>query len=413
MIQTDPIYLDHNATTRPDSFVITELMAQLQSGPWAWGNPSSIHLQSRDPKNILRETRRQFASIMNCAPTEIIFNSGASEGNNTVLKSVWQSLGSTKKNEFLISTVEHPSVIKAAEYIQEQGAIIKWIPVDREGVIDLGFIQNNISEKTALISVMFANNETGHIFPIQDISSIAKANNILFHVDCVQALGKEVIDLHKMNVHYATFSAHKFYALKGCGILFVKKGSPYINLIHGGGQERGRRGGTENVLSIWSLQQVLRKLDLVSNYKSQMQKLRDLFEDEITKNISEVYVTGSKTPRLANTSSLIIHDVDGETLLVSLDLKGFAVSTGAACSSGNPEPSPVLLSMGLSREEAQSSLRVSLGWNTTEEEIHLFVNTLTETVHRLRKLHQDTKNQEAENQKAIDQEENDRDKLNV
>lgn len=386
-------YLDNNATTRPDQDLLNELVLLIQNDHLQWGNPSSIHLQSREPKNILRETRKQFAEIFHCQATEIIFNSGASEGNNTVLKSVWQTLGSTK-NEFLISQVEHPSVIKTAEYIQSLGAVIKWIPVNRKGQIDLEFIKENISDKTALVSVMFANNETGTLFPIAAISKIAKEHSVLLHVDCVQALGKENLNLQELKIDYATFSGHKFYALKGCGVLFVRRGSPFVNLIHGGGQERGRRGGTENVLAIWSLQQMLPLLKRLETKNTEVRELRDHFEMNIQNKISGVTITASEGLRLANTSSLVIQDVDGETLLMSLDLKGFAVSTGAACSSGNPEPSPVLLSMGLSREEAQSSLRVSLGWHTTLEEVDLFISALVEVVERIRKIKAETEEKE-------------------
>ncbi len=382
------IYLDHNATTRPFPEVLSGLVSAIQNDQVSWGNPSSIHLQSREPKNILRETRKLFSNFLNCAATEIIFNSGASEGNNTVLKSVWQSLGSIK-NEFLISAVEHPSVTKTAEYLQTLGAIIKWIPVSKDGFIDLDFIQKNISDRTALVSVMYANNETGSIFPIAEISKMIKAKNILFHVDCVQVLGKLKINLNELVIDYATFSAHKFYALKGCGVLFVKKGSPYVNLIYGGAQERARRGGTENILAICSLNQMLPFLRDVEEKNIEIENLRNYFEHCILQKILNVQVTAVASNRLANTSSLVIDGVDGETLLVSLDLKGFAVSTGAACSSGNPEPSPVLLTMGLTRIEAQSSLRVSLGWLTTKNEIDLFVQTLTEVVHRLRKINQE------------------------
>lgn len=386
MLHQSLVYLDHNATTRPDAELLKKLAALIERGELPWGNPSSIHLMSRDSKNILRETRKTFAEIFKCHPAEVIFNSGASEGNNTVLKSVWQVLGS-QKNEFLISSVEHPSVVKTMDYLAGLGAVVKYIPVNRQGQLDLDFIKNNISEKTALVSVMFANNETGTLFPIKQISEILKPLHILFHVDCVQALGKEPVDLQELQIDYATFSAHKFYGLKGSGALFVRKGSPYVNLIHGGGQERGRRGGTENILALWSFQQMLPQVPAAAGHNSQMSSLRNYFENEIQKRIHGISITAKEGPRLSNTSSLVISDVDGETLLMSLDLKGYAISTGAACSSGNPEPSPVLLAMGLSRDEAQSSLRVSLGINTTRAEIDGFIATLVEVVERIRSLH--------------------------
>ncbi|MFN3697407.1 MAG: cysteine desulfurase family protein [Pseudobdellovibrio sp.] len=383
-----PVYLDFNATTPLSEEVIRKLPELIKF----WGNPSSIHQASRPPKTILRETRRKASDYLKCSPLEIVFNSGASEGNNTVLKSIWNTykpgnhFGHPVRDEFIISSVEHPSVIKTAEYLKSEGAKVYYIPVNRDGEIDLQFIKSKISEKTALISCMYANNETGTVFPIKEIARIAHEHRVFMHSDCVQAFGKTTIDLQSLNVDYATFSAHKFYALKGCGILYVKKGSPYINLVHGGGQERSRRGGTENILGIASLEVMLEQLSKVTEKEIQMRALRDAFEMEIMQAIPEVTVTCSQSQRLANTSSLVISGVDGETLLVSLDLKGFEVSTGAACSSGNPEPSPVLLALGLSRQEAQNSLRVSLGWTTTATQMKEFSQVLRETVERLRAL---------------------------
>lgn len=378
-----PIYLDFNATAPLSQKVITSMPQLLE----LWGNPSSIHLASRGPKTILRETKKKLADYLKVSALEIIFNSGASEGNNTVLKSVWNTLGSSK-NEFIISSVEHPSITKTAQYLESVGAIIHWIPVNREGDLDLNFIKEKLSERTALISCMLANNETGTVFPIKEIVALAKTKNVLVHSDCVQAFGKTDFTLQDLGVDYATISAHKFYALKGCGVLFVRKNAPYINLVHGGGQERSRRGGTENILGIASLGVMLDQLPQVSQKEAELKKLRDYFETEIKAQIPNVSVTCANSKRLANTSSLVISGVDGETLLVSLDLKGFAVSTGAACSSGNPEPSPVLLAVGLTRQEAQNSLRVSFGWTTTQEHVDLFIHQLVEIVAHLRSVNE-------------------------
>lgn len=378
-----PIYLDFNATAPLSPSVLSEMPQLLQ----LWGNPSSIHLSSRGPKTILRETRKKLADYLKVSSLEIIFNSGASEGNNTVLKSVWNTLRD-EKNEFLISSVEHPSVTKTAQFLESEGAIIHWIPVSREGELDLNFVKEKLSVRTALVSCMFANNETGSVFPIKEIVALAKSKNVLVHSDCVQAFGKTDFNLQDLGVDYATISAHKFYALKGCGVLFARKSAPYINLVHGGGQERSRRGGTENILGIASLGVMLDQLSQVGSKEAELKKLRDYFETEVKAQIPNVSVTCEKSNRLANTSSLVITGVDGETLLVSLDLKGYAVSTGAACSSGNPEPSPVLLAVGLTRQEAQNSLRVSLGWTTTQEHIDLFIHNLVEIVAHLRSVNE-------------------------
>lgn len=380
------VYLDHNATTPLDPDIITNLSSA--SGLLSeWGNPSSVHTESRGPKSILRETRRKLSEILGCHTNEIIFNSGASEGNNTVLKSVWDSLGKDRP-EMIISSVEHPSVMKTAQDLISKGAIIHFIPVSRDGVLDLNFLKEKISEKTSLVSVMFANNETGHIHPLKEVIDIAKSKGALVHSDCVQALGKLNVQFSELRLDYATFSAHKYYALKGCGVLLVRKGSPYKNLIHGGAQERHRRGGTENVLAIATLGLMLEKIELTRAMNVKMQSLRDHLEAQILKSLAGVTITAQKADRLPNTSSLLIDGVDGEILLMSLDLDGFSVSTGAACSSGSPEPSPVLLAMGLTRSEAQKSLRVSLGWKTSKDQIDQFIETLKMCVERIRLANQ-------------------------
>ncbi len=375
------VYLDHNATA-PMSSTLAEQLPELLN---AWGNPSSIHISGRDPKNLIRKARLSLAKAINVSPLEIIFNSGASEGNTTVILGLYEILHK-KKNHFMCSLVEHPSVIKCFQYIESKGARVDYIPVDRDGKLDLQFIRNKISTETALISVMYANNETGNIYPIREVVEIAHSVGALVHSDCVQTLGRLSLDLNALGVDYASFSAHKFYSLKGTGALYVKRNSPFQKLIYGGAQERSRRGGTENTLGIAAFGIMCERLDETSLKSQQMCALRDDMEERILNEISDVTINAENSERLCNTSSMIIKGIDGETLLMSLDLKGFSVSTGAACSSGNPEPSPVLLAMGLSRAEAQSSLRVSLGWGSTKEEIDLFIVTLKETVARLRSL---------------------------
>ena len=380
------VYLDHNATTPLDGDLVNEISSQ--SGLLSqWGNPSSVHGLSRGPKSLIRETRKKLADIFAAHPNDFIFNSGATEGNNTVFHSVWTAYEKTKPDYF-ISAVEHPSIMRTAEHLKTLGANIFIIPVNRHGQLDLDFLEKNVSEKTALISVMFANNETGTIFPIQKVIDIARKHNCLVHADCVQTLGKIKFTFKDLDLNYATFSAHKFYALKGSGVLYIKKSSPYTNLIYGGAQERFRRGGTENVLGIACLGFMLNKYEQLEFKMQQITKLRDHMESAIARTITGVHVTAIESSRLGNTSSLLIDGVDGEILLMSLDLDGFAVSTGAACSSGSPEPSPVLLAVGLSRDEAQKSLRVSLGWSTTQDQITEFVATLKTCVLRIREANQ-------------------------
>ncbi len=391
MISTKVLYyFDHNATTP----VSKEVLEALPDFAQSWGNPSSIHWGGRQPKNILRDARKALSEALGCSPLELVFTSGGSEANNTVIKGVFDMYQSSRCLEsprkcrfhYITTQVEHPSVMKTMEHLEKLGAKVSYIPVNRKGELDLNFYREHLSEETALVSVMFANNETGTLFPIKEMAELAHAKGALFHTDAVQGFGKAVLNFKDLNVDFASISGHKFYSLKGTGALFIKKGNTISSLIHGGAQERHRRGGTENTLGIGALGVVAKKASLISAQAENIEVLRAHMETRILNEISDVTITAGETSRLSNTSSLVIPGVDGETLLMSLDLKGFAVSTGAACSSGNPEPSPVLLAMGLSRAEAQSSLRVSLGWGNTLEEVNLFVDTLIAVVQRLRLL---------------------------
>lgn len=375
---SERVYFDHNATT-PVSPLIQEKAPELLM---AWGNPSSIHASGRGPKSILRETRNALAKELNCHPLELIFNSGASEGNTTVLESV---LRLSKKKKFLISAVEHPSVLKTAEKLSQSGAEVEYFSPSIEGHLDLEKFKKMLTPDTALVSMMLANNEFGSIFPISEMAKLAHEVGALFHSDCVQGFGKIPVNLQELGVDYATFSAHKFYSVKGTGFLYAKKGAPLESLIYGGGQERGRRAGTENTFGIGCLGLNLSLLKALPARSDHMRSLRDHFEKEIT-NVSHVQITAGKSLRLPNTSSIVIDGIDGEVLLMSLDVKGYAVSTGAACSSGSPEPSPALLALGLSRAQAQSSLRVSFGYENTLIEVENFLETLKQVIDHLRQI---------------------------
>ena len=374
-------YFDNNATTFPSPKLRERWVELLDIA----GNPSSIHQDGRKPKTILRDVRAKLAAKLKCSPLELVFNSGASEGNASILRSVFANFKNSK-NEFLVSSVEHPSVMKAAQYIQQNGAVVHYIPVNRAGRIDLNFIKQKLSSKTALVSVMYANNETGTIFPIKEIADLAHQAGALMHTDCVQMMGKvNEENFATLNVDYATFSAHKFYSLKGTGFCYVKSSSPWESLIFGS-QERARRGGTENITGLAALNIVLDDFEDINNKIENMLSLRNYFEAELQKRIDGVKITAGQSPRVSNTSSVMIDGVDGDTMLMSLDLKGFSVSTGAACSSGSPEPSPVLMAMGFTREEAQSSLRISMGWSSKKEEVEQLINSIEEVVIKLRKL---------------------------
>ena len=375
--------MDFNATT-PISPMVQERLAG-----WSeqWGNPSSIHQHGRGPKKLMRESRRSLAQALNCHPLELIFTAGGSEANNLALQGCLQELENRdiKKSKVLIGSIEHPSVLKQKDVLEKKGYQVELIPVNRQGVYDLEAYQKSLDENTAIVAVMLANNELGVIAPIKQMVERAHEKGAYFHTDGVQALGKMSFDLKDLNVDLASFSSHKVYALKGSGILYSKKGTPMTPMIVGGDQERTRRAGTENVLSIASLAFMVDQLDAES-FKQKIEPLRDQMEKKLSEKISGFEVLCSGVERLPNTATFKIEGVGAESMLMNLDIRGFSVGTGAACSSGNPEPSPVLLAIGLEREEAQSSLRVSLGSVTTAEQVNSFVENLCEVVEHLRHL---------------------------
>jgi cysteine desulfurase len=375
------IYLDFNATS-PLSKRAQEKFGEVLS---VYGNPSSIHWAGQSAKKLVREARQKIAQFLNVSPLELIFTSGGSESNTTVLQTFFQLCQKLERNEFITTNIEHPSVLKTLQRLQDLGAVVHTVNVGRNGQLDWDHFAKVLGAKTALVSMMLANNETGLILPIQKISSMAHQAGAKVHVDAVQGLGKMKIDLRELDVDYASFSGHKFYSFKGSGMIYAKKGNDIRPLICGS-QERQRRGGTENLLGIWSLGLACEDSSLLEPAIEKMEVLRDYFEAQILKQIPDIQITHQKSLRLPNTSSVLIKDVDGETLLMSLDVKGFAVSTGAACSSGNPEPSPNLLALGMTRAEAQSSLRVSFGWSTSLQEVKEFLEALKSTVTRLRTL---------------------------
>lgn len=379
------VYLDHNATTPPDP----EVVAKISSWALDWGNPSSIHQAGRGPKARIREARDSIAKMIGATPLEVIFTAGGSESNNTAVRGALSALrrkGDSRRH-ILTSPLEHPSLRRVFDSLQSDGYEIELVPVDRSGLIKVEDFKSRLRPgETVFVSCMLVNNETGVIQPVKEIAAAAKAAGALMHTDAVQALGRITVNVRELGVDYASFAGHKFYSLRGAGVLFSLRGAPLDPLIYGGGQERNRRGGTENTLAIASMGFMCARVDEISVRAEKMRELRDLFETRVLAEIPECSVTSRESPRIASTSSLLLPGTDGETLLMSLDMDGYAVSTGAACSSGSPEPSPVLLAMGLSRDEAQCSLRVGLGWQTSREDIENFVEALKKVVVRLRGL---------------------------
>lgn len=376
------IYFDHNATTPIPSFIKEAVPNWLEE----WGNAGSIHQTGRGPKAILRESRQKVAQLIGANQLEIIFTSGGTEANNFALKGMLDWSLKNNKSHWIVSAVEHPSLMQAAKYLTKKGIRLSILPVAKDGSVSLNEYKKLLNEETGLVSMMIANNETGSIFPIKEMARLAHDVGAYFHSDGVQALGKMSFDVKDLGIDMMSFSSHKFYSLKGAGLLYVKKSTPIEALLHGGSQERKRRAGTENILAIASLGKMSEAKGEIAEFCEDVKRLRDEMEIQIIESIQGVSINGAGVERVCGTSSLIIDGIDGETLLMNLDVSGFSVSTGAACSSGNPEPSPVLLAMGLSREEAQASLRVSLGWGNTREEINHFVVRLKEIVIRLREM---------------------------
>lgn len=378
------VFLDHNATTMPSKEVL-EAVKSFSN----WGNPSSIHTSGRAAKSSILKVRRAIAESMGCGPMEVIFTSGGSEANNMVIKGLLSKMKSRGQDTILSSVVEHPAVSKALDQVEKLGFKIIRVPVSIESGMDYEFLKEALtSHKVGLVTIMQANNETGEIFNLKKIRSLMNSSEsdqkIYLHSDMVQALGKFPVDLTP--VDFASFSAHKFYALQGLGFIYQKKGSGLESLIAGGGQEKGWRAGTENLLSIHGFGEQVKKLGDVESTSHRIGELRDYLEAQVSLKLSGVQFLAKDRKRASNTSLMLVDGIHGETMLINMDLLGFEISTGAACSSGNPEPSPVLIAMGLTSAEASKSLRVSLGWQTTQEEIDRFVTALIKVVTKLRKL---------------------------
>jgi cysteine desulfurase len=377
------IYFDHNATT-PVSEEIFEAMVPYLSDEW--GNPSSIHWAGRAPKKAIDEARENVSALLNCTPQEVIFTGSGSEGNNLAIKGTVFSR-KAKGNHIITTRVEHPSVMNTLKYLEREGFEVTWLDVDTEGMIDLERLEKSITPKTVLITIMSANNETGVILPVDEIGRIARAHKVLFHTDAVQAAGKVPVNVKDINCDLLTISGHKLYGPKGVGALFVKRGVRVVPLIHGGHHERRRRGGTENVASIVGLgkacEMALRDMDEVS---SRIRALRDRLEKGLMEKIPYTARNGHPENRLPNTANLGFEFVEGESLLLNLDMLGIAASSGSACTSGSLEPSHVLIAMGISPELSHGSVRFTLGRVNTDEDVDYLLNKMPLIVERMRSM---------------------------
>ena len=377
------VYMDNAATTALAPEVLEQMMPYLTAN---YGNPSSVHSFGREAKPGLDKARRQVADALNAQPEEIIFTGCGTESDNTVLLGVAEKY-KAKGNHIITTNIEHHAILHTAEYLEKNGCEVTYLPVDEYGRVSAEQVAAAIKENTILVSVMFANNEVGSIMPIAEIGAVCREKGVLFHTDAVQAVGHIPIDVKAMNIDMLSLSAHKFHGPKGVGALYVRKGIRLPSFIMGGGQEKGRRAGTENTAGIVGLGAAIELscAHMEQNAK-RMTALRNRLIQGIEREIPHVKLNGHRTERLPNNVNFSIRYIEGESILLMLDMNGIAASSGSACTSGSLDPSHVLLALGLDHETAHGSVRLTLGDETTEEDIDYVIDVLKKTAERLRMM---------------------------
>ncbi len=373
-------YLDNNATTRVAPEVVEAMLPFLTE---QWGNPSSAYSFGKTVGKAVAEAREKVAALINANPREIIFTSCGTESNNAAINSALTS--QPGKRHLITTAVEHSANIKFGESLEKRGCEVTWIPVDRAGQLDVHEIHEAIREDTAVVSVMTANNETGVIYPVEEIAAICRSKGVLFHTDAVQTPGKLKLDVKSMEADYLSLSAHKLHAPKGIGVLYVRKGVSFQPYVMGGEQEQGRRGGTENVASMVAFGKAA-EIAMASLDKDlgRIKALRDRMEEGIFNTIEGVSRNGAKEPRLANTSNLSFANCEAGAILLLLDREGICASSGSACTTGSLAPSHVLTAMGLTPELAMGAVRLSLSKYSTDKEIDHLLEKLPEIIAKLR-----------------------------
>jgi cysteine desulfurase len=387
------IYLDHNATTAVEPAVLDAMLPCFSSD---FGNASSIHTFGQRARAAVETAREQVAALLNARPQEIVFTSGGTESDNHAIFGVAQALlpalrgveGPVRPGTHIITTtIEHEAVLNACQALEKQDVAVTYLPVNCEGLINLDELRRSLRPETVLITVMHANNELGAIQPLAEIGRIAAEADLYFHTDAVQSAGKIPVDVKALQLDLLSISGHKFYAPKGIGALFIKGGTRLRQLLYGGHHQRGFRPGTENVAGIVGLGKAaeLARLSLDKD-AARISHLRDTLEQGILARVPDSRVNSANAPRTPNTANLLFPGLEGEALVIALDLKGLACSTGAACSSGAVEPSHVLTAIGLPASEARASIRFSLGRHTTESEINVALELIPAAVAQLRKL---------------------------
>ena len=377
--------MDHSATTPVAPEVLEAMLPYFGE---KFGNASSLHSFGLEAKEALEESRTKVAALLGAQPEEIIFTSGGTESDNLALKGIgYRSKEKGKGNHIITTSIEHPAILETCRKLETQGFEVTYLPVTKDGLVDPGTVESAIKKETVLISVMHANNEIGTIQPLKEIGEIAAQKDIFFHTDAVQTAGKIPIDVNDMGLDLLSISAHKLYGPKGVGALYVRKGTRLDSIVQGGGHERGLRSGTENVAGIVGL---ARAADLASQEMASEAKrltdLRDKLAKMVLDSVKDAWINGTMEKRLPGNLNFGFRYVEGESLLLFLDSKGIAVSTGSACSSKKLEPSHVLMSLGLKAEECHGSLRITMGRSNTEEDVDYVARSITEAVERFRSI---------------------------
>ena len=379
------IYLDYNATTPVDPAVLDTMLPYLSG---EFGNASSIHTFGQRARAAVETAREQVAALLNAHPQEIVFTSGGTESDNHAIFGVLHGVSSSPASPHVVtSTIEHEAVLNTCQALEKQGVRVTYVPVDREGLIDLEELRRAIRPETVLITIMHANNELGTVQPLAEIGRVAAEADVYFHADAVQSAGKIPVDVQALQVDLLSLSGHKIYAPKGIGALYIKSRTPLRQFLYGGHHQRGFRPGTENVTGIVGLGKAaeIARLSLEQD-AARIRRLRDTLEQGLLARIPDSRVNAAHVQRTPNTCNMTFPGIEGEALIIALDLKGLASSTGAACSSGAVEPSHVLTAIGLSASEARASIRFSLGRHTTEEEINTAREIVPAAVAQLRAL---------------------------
>ncbi|MFC1825905.1 cysteine desulfurase NifS [Thermodesulfobacteriota bacterium] len=376
------IYVDNNATTQVAPEVLQDMLPYFNE---FYGNPSSMHSFGGKVGQKIKEARANVAALIGAVPEEIVFTSCGTESDSTAIRAA--VLSEPEKRHIITTRVEHPAIKNLFEFLAKNGYRTTFVPVDRRGNLDLDYLYKSLSDDTAIVSVMWANNESGVIFPIEEISQKVRERGIVFHTDAVQAAGKIPIDIKDVGVDMLSLSGHKFHGPKGIGVLYVRKGTKFSPFLIGGHQESGRRGGTENTASIIGLGKACElAADQLQEKNTRVKQLRDKLESEITKRVPQTIINGDTENRLPNTTSIAFEYVEGESILLMMDEFGICASSGSACTSGSLEPSHVLRAMGVPFTAAHGSIRFSLSVYNTPEEIDFIIEKLPPIIERLREL---------------------------